>query len=340
METAHGTIRRAGEVGEETEIPRNVSSPYRIVPQTHKSTHTVWKGFPMRSLVIVVLLMAPCFAQDEATFQRNSPSGHTLSAFDDNTPQITVEVRFITAPENAYRKLMSEALIRCAPGHDKLTVPTVPDEELSTSGGIRLVSATTVVEENRPVFVETVNEATTKQLIQQVQSNTHSNVMFAPKVTLFDGQLAVIKDTTSRPFVTGLTAKGDDLSPDIQTIEEGTQLAIRTRVRDDKSVRMDIGTRLSQLRNVSVANAGRKEAKVQVPKVHRSDIQLSAIVPEGETIAIWGFQTERSQRVTKPAFNGIPYLSRAFTNTARATETQHMLLLITPAVLDLSNATD
>ena len=295
----------------------------------------------MRAVFFIALVAVPCVAQ-QPNLPRPSPpaSGHSLPQFDENTPQIAIEVLFISVPHNEYQKLKSDALIRSVPMEQKLSAPSTSDEELAAAGGIRLVSAKTVIEERRPVFVETVNDAEKKRLIQQFQKTPSANVMFAPKVTLFDGQLAEIKDTASRPFVTGLNSDNGKLTPAIQTFEEGTQLAIQVHVRKDKSVRMNIGTRLSQIRQISVANAGRNDAKVQVPKVHKSDIQLSAAVSSGDSIAIWGFQTEKTYRVTKPAFGGIPYISRAFKNTAAGTEVQHILLMITPTVLELNNATD
>jgi hypothetical protein len=177
-----------------------------------------------------------------------------------------------------------------------------------------LVSARKVVESQEPVFAETLTEAQKKTLIQKFQEDARSNVMFAPKVTLFDGQEATVQDTIQRPFVVGVTPEDKNNPAIIRTFVEGTQIMMKTTMPND--------------------------LKVQVPQIRSSNIQLSAVVPAGRCRAIWGFEDEITATVERPFLKGVPYVSRMFKNTATGTMSQDTLMVITPQVLELADNTN
>ena len=79
--------------------------------------------------------------------------------------------------------------------------------------------------------------------------------MQAPKVTLFDGQIATISDVTQRPFVTSITPVVGDFAvaqqPVIVVLNEGTQLNVQGIVSDDKRfVRLTLVPFFSQIGDV------------------------------------------------------------------------------------------
>lgn len=75
-------------------------------------------------------------------------------------------------------------------------------------------------------------------LIQAAQGNTRSNVMQAPKVTLFNGQNAFISDTRQRPFVTSVVPVVGDFAaaqqPVITVLSEGTSVNVQAVVSSDR----------------------------------------------------------------------------------------------------------
>jgi general secretion pathway protein D len=75
-------------------------------------------------------------------------------------------------------------------------------------------------------------------LIQAAQGNTRSNVMQAPKVTLFNGQNAFISDTRQRPFVTSVVPVVGDFAaaqqPVITVLSEGTAVNVQAVVSSDR----------------------------------------------------------------------------------------------------------
>lgn len=74
--------------------------------------------------------------------------------------------------------------------------------------------------------------------IRAAQGDTRTNVMFAPKVTLFNGQVASINDIVSRPFVTSVTPTvgvfAVGFTPNITEINEGVQMGVAAVVSADR----------------------------------------------------------------------------------------------------------
>ena len=92
-------------------------------------------------------------------------------------------------------------------------------------------------------------------LIQAAQGNTRSNVMQAPKVTLFNGQNAFISDQTQRPFVTSVVPVVGDFAaaqqPVITVLSEGTAVNVQAVVSSDRRfVRLTLVPFFSQIGQV------------------------------------------------------------------------------------------
>jgi general secretion pathway protein D len=87
--------------------------------------------------------------------------------------------------------------------------------------------------------------------IRAAQGDTRTNVMFAPKVTLFNGQRASVQNITNRPFVVSVTpvvgvfAVG--FTPVIEQVPQGVQMSVAAVVSADRRF-----VRLSVVPNFSV----------------------------------------------------------------------------------------
>ena len=89
-------------------------------------------------------------------------------------------------------------------------------------------------------------------LIQAAQGNTRSNVMQAPKVTLFNGQNATISDQVQRPFVISVVPVVGDFAaaqqPVITVLSEGTAVNVQAVVSNDRRfVRLTLVPFFSQI---------------------------------------------------------------------------------------------
>ena len=205
-------------------------------------------------------------------------------------------------------------------------------------------------------------------LLQAAQGDQRSNVLQAPKVTLFNGQIASVSDTSQRPFVTSLIPVVGDFAaaqqPVIVVLSEGTSLSVQAVVSSDRRfVRLTLVPFFSQIGDVeeftfqgkTTTNSGtnvldpdgnptnvRDEVQrtvegttVQLPTFSFTTVSTTVSVPDGGTVLLGGIKRLREARneVGVPMLSKIPYLNRLFKNIGIARETQSLMLMVTPRII-------
>lgn len=304
--------------------------------------------------------------------------------------QITIEVRFITLSDNFFEQigidfdLQFDDNVRRMPDDDSGSSVTVGfgadglptadfDVRLSnnafgvlpTFGGFDVQSASTfgfaILSDIEAFF-----------FLQAAQGDARTNVMQAPKVTLFDGQFASISDVSQRPFVTSITPVVGDFAvaqqPVIVVLNEGTQLNVQGVVSDDtRFVRLTLVPFFSQIGNVDTftfegQRSSRRSSRssrdtnndgepndseeedeqefisgttVQLPTFAFTSVSTTVSVPDGGTILLGGIKRlseGRSERGV-PMLSKIPYLSRLFRNVSVGRESSSLMLMVTPRII-------
>lgn len=91
--------------------------------------------------------------------------------------------------------------------------------------------------------------------IQAAQADERANIMFAPKVTLFNGQTATVTQSSQRPFVLGLipvVANGAvGFQPIVQAIPTGIQLNVLAVISADRRyVRLSLAPQFQQVTDI------------------------------------------------------------------------------------------
>ncbi|TVQ01988.1 MAG: general secretion pathway protein GspD [Planctomycetaceae bacterium] len=204
--------------------------------------------------------------------------------------------------------------------------------------------------------------------LQAAQGNSRTNVLQAPKVTLFDGQMASINDTVNRPFVMSIQPVVGDFAvaqqPIVVVINEGTQLTVQAVVSDDKRfVRMTLMPYFSQIGEVNTFTfEGRRRRSsnnvqrdpvtgepinneeedefiegttVQQPTLATTNVSTTVSVPDGGTILLGGIKRMREGRNERgvPILSKIPYISRLFRNVAIGSDAQSLMMMVTPRII-------
>jgi general secretion pathway protein D len=204
--------------------------------------------------------------------------------------------------------------------------------------------------------------------LQAAQGDSRNNVLQAPKVTLFDGQIASIQDTTQRPFVTSITPVVGDFAvaqqPVIVVLSEGTQLNVQAIVSDDKRfVRLTLVPFFSQIGDVNTFTyEGRRRrttssqnidpetgevisdddeedviegTTVQLPTFVSTSVSTTVSVPDGGTILLGGIKRLSEARLERgvPILSKIPYVSRLFRNVAISRDARSLMLMVTPRII-------
>ncbi len=172
-----------------------------------------------------------------------------------------------------------------------------------------------------PAIAARVDEPELARLVRSVSADRKGNVLFAPKVTFFDGQTAFIADQVQRPFVTGVDPKADGrMQPVFSIVDEGLSFVFAPRVGDDDSVSLAFEVKASSVGKVSYANLPIKSSNnadpqftVQVPAMEHYEVSSSVKLAAGESIVV-----------------AIP---RVFSNEPGADGESTMIVALTPRII-------
>jgi general secretion pathway protein D len=157
--------------------------------------------------------------------------------------------------------------------------------------------------------------------------------MLAPKVTMYDGQMAEIADTSRQPFVTDVTKVVGDhgvaYQPVIKVLWEGTKIRLTPEVTADghhlrcKLMFASIGD-CKTFRSPRYPDA--KGIKIQRPVVTTTNVECEVDIPTGQTLLIGGLFPQTVQRETERGM-----VSRLIgIRPAKVSSEQVMFIAITP----------
>jgi len=205
--------------------------------------------------------------------------------------------------------------------------------------------------------------------VQAAQGDTRTNVLQAPKVTLFNGQQASVNDTAQQPFVMSVIPVVGDFAaaqqPVIVVLPEGTHLTVQAVVSPDRRfVRMTLVPFFSNIGDVQEftftgsetssdsesttknntdntttgsksGSTNRNGTTVQLPTFASISVATTVSVPDGGTILLGGIKRLREGRTERgvPVMSKIPYVNRLFKNVGIGRETQSLMMMVTPRII-------
>jgi general secretion pathway protein D len=211
-----------------------------------------------------------------------------------------------------------------------------------------------------------LNDIDVYMLMEAVASDQRSNVMQAPKVTLFNGQSAQVFVGRTVPFVVGAEPVIGNgavaFNPIIQTFPDGTFMTVQAVVSADRRyVRLNIVPVIQTLesdnpRTISVGGtagggfgvgggagggggaAGNATATIQLPIFNQVFVATTVSVPDGGTVLLGGLKVhqERRNESGTPVLSKIPYLNRLFKNHMASRITRSLLLTVSPRIIILA----
>lgn len=207
--------------------------------------------------------------------------------------------------------------------------------------------------------------------IEAAQGDRRSNVLQAPKVTLFNGQYGIISDQSTSPFVISVIPVVGDFAaaqqPVVTMVHEGTFLTVQPVVSQDRRfVRMTVIPYFARIKEVNeftftgsetttestsaegnqtVPNDNTKNARsrsttrsgttVQLPTVASFYVLTTVSVPDGGTVLLGGIKrlSEGRNEFGVPMLDKIPYINRLFKNVGVGRETQSLMMMVTPRII-------
>lgn len=149
-----------------------------------------------------------------------------------------------------------------------------------------------------PVRATKISRLESERLIHHCQKDPRSNLMQAPKVTMFNGQAAIISDVVQRPFVTDVSVirgeRASTVKPKISIYEDGWKFCFKTTVTaETEEVDFRCVFTHSSVGDVKVANLPRMaanqpdgEVTIQVPSVQSDSIAVESRLSADEALLI------------------------------------------------------
>ncbi|MGD9126639.1 MAG: general secretion pathway protein GspD [Planctomycetia bacterium] len=207
--------------------------------------------------------------------------------------------------------------------------------------------------------------------IEAATGDRRTNVLQAPKVTLFNGQQAFVSDQSQSPFVMSVVPVVGDFAaaqqPVIVILSEGTFLTVQAVVSADRRfVRLTVVPFFSTIGDVDtftftgertttsdtstegstvVPNDHTREndirsdtvlgTTVQLPTFSSVSVTTTVSVPDGGTVLLGGIKrlSEGRSEFGVPMLNQIPYVNRLFKNVGIGRETQSLMMMVTPRII-------
>lgn len=211
--------------------------------------------------------------------------------------QISVATRILSANRDLVSELgISWQFLEALTSEHEAAYP------VTNPNGLPAVRAEAKVEKYLPLMVATVNKEQAAQLLELAQSDARTNVLNAPKITVFNGECAKIADCVERPFVVGVFQRYPGVNePKIVELREGTTIKVRTTQYDDgRKLRLEACLDVRGMGDVTLASAPYRgtSVSIQVPSINRLNIDVNADVENGHALLVGSIPTGGQQKYT------------------------------------------
>jgi Flp pilus assembly secretin CpaC len=195
--------------------------------------------------------------------------------------------------------------------------------------------------------------------MEAAQGDRRTNVMQAPKITVFNGQTASINVGDELYFLTQINViqvNGQMVfQPQQNPVPYGVFMTVTPVVSADRRfVRLNLNPTLQNLVSATVPllpvqqivpqllydNLSPPQPTVftmffQQPSTSFITLNTTVVVPDGGTVLMGGLKTlvEGRNESGPPILSKIPYLSRLFTNVGYGRETQSLMIMVTARII-------
>ncbi|WP_070968262.1 type II secretion system secretin GspD [Vibrio sonorensis] len=165
-------------------------------------------------------------------------------------------------------------------------------------------------------------------LISAVSSDSNSNILSSPSITVMDNGEASFIVGEEVPVLTGSTAGSNNSNP-FQTVdrkEVGIKLKVVPQINEGNSVQLNI--------EQEVSNVLGAQGAVDV-RFAKRQLNTSVIVEDGQMIVLGGLIDERALESESkvPLLGDIPVLGHLFKSTSTQVEKKNLMVFIKPTII-------
>ncbi|MCX2788767.1 type II secretion system secretin GspD [Vibrio sp. Sgm 5] len=165
-------------------------------------------------------------------------------------------------------------------------------------------------------------------LISAVSSDSNSNILSSPSITVMDNGEASFIVGEEVPVITGSTAGSNNDNP-FQTVERkevGIKLKVVPQINEGDSVQLTIEQEVSNVLGASGA--------VDV-RFAKRQLNTSVIIQDGQMLVLGGLVDERALESESkvPLLGDIPVIGQLFKSTSTQTEKRNLMVFIKPTII-------
>ncbi|WED21925.1 type II secretion system secretin GspD [Vibrio sp. JC009] len=165
-------------------------------------------------------------------------------------------------------------------------------------------------------------------LINAVSSDTNSNILSSPSITVMDNGEASFVVGEEVPVISGSTTSSSNDNP-FQTVERqevGIKLKVVPQINEGDSVQLSIEQEVSSV----LAADGAVDVRFA-----KRQLNTSVMVQDGEMLVIGGLIDEYTQESESkvPLLGDIPVLGYLFKSTSNSVEKRNLMVFIKPTII-------
>jgi general secretion pathway protein D len=172
-----------------------------------------------------------------------------------------------------------------------------------------------------------------KVILNALSSLTKVNVVSSPEVLVLDHQTAALQVGDQVPVITqsaqSTIATGAPIVNSVQYLNTGVVLQVTPRVNSTGLITLDIDQSVSDVAKTTTST-------IDSPTITQRRIVTSAIVQDGETIALGGLiiDNQTNGKSGVPLLSSIPLIGPLlFSSTNKSTARTELLVMLTPKIL-------
>jgi type II secretory pathway component GspD/PulD (secretin) len=194
--------------------------------------------------------------------------------------------------------------------------------------------------------------------MEAAQGDQRTNVMQAPKLSLFNGQTSTLTVADQQFFVTNVQVIPNNgqltFLPQVQNLATGSTITIQAVISADRRfVRMSLTPMLTNLASavvplfpivtpVTTTFDGNFQGApvlftqfIQQPVTSTISVNTTVSVPDGGTVLMGGLKrlSEGRNEFGPPILSKLPYINRLFKNVGYGREVESLMIMVTPRII-------
>lgn len=169
-------------------------------------------------------------------------------------------------------------------------------------------------------------------IIRAVEADNRSRILANPRILAMDSYPAEVRMATDEPFTeTSIDSGSGAVIENTKFLQVGTVLEVTPRIKQDRTIEMDIAMDVSSL--VEVRNG--------IPVVKRNIASSGVTVKDNHVLMIGGLRFNREMDVTEkvPILGDIPLLGLLFRSERKERHETELILFLRPTIVESSEGT-